>query len=456
MIRFGFILIVFLINTAHAATHFVPQQYSSIQSAIDASEDGDLIQIAAGTYYEAIVIEKSVHLRGSGREGPGSTTIDASGFDTSAVAIPGQGHNVTIEQLHITGGSGSQQGFEKWGGGLFVYDSTVVLRDILFTNNRAGFLDLITGEKASGRGGAAFVRGEVLFEKVKFINNIAEGHGPNSGGGAIHLAAGNHEINGCEFYGNKALSVGIGAAVYSTSGDFLISNSVFVQNFAQTFGGAIAAQGSFLGSRIINNTFVDNESVLDTAIRFTFSSNAEIKNNIFLGHEFPFMSATGETHELSDNWEELEFNLDGSETMFVSPPHPGDDQQWGTADDHFGDLSPKAGSSFVDAGEDNWFPVGLESEDLYGNDRFQGESIDIGAVESSADSTNQIPCPSDISPAGGGNGWVNIDDVFYLLNIGFGLCQDPTNCPGDVTGNGVINTDDLTAVINQFGQCPES
>jgi len=72
------------------------------------------------------------------------------------------------------------------------------------------------------------------------------------------------------------------------------------------------------------------------------------------------------------------------------------------------------------------------------------------------------PCPWDCAPDNGdgtfGNGSVNIDDLFQVIN-NFGAAGGPCdNAPdnGDGTfGNGNINIDDLFGVINNFGACPE-
>ncbi|MCA9295652.1 MAG: hypothetical protein KC983_04030 [Phycisphaerales bacterium] len=72
-----------------------------------------------------------------------------------------------------------------------------------------------------------------------------------------------------------------------------------------------------------------------------------------------------------------------------------------------------------------------------------------------------IPCPADCAPDNGdgtaGNGIVNIDDLLAVINAfgGSGLCDiAPDN--GDGTyGNGVINIDDVLAAINGFGACPD-
>lgn len=49
---------------AGPSTKFMPSSYSTIQEAIDNANDGDTIIVAAGTYYEHIVLNKAVTLRG--------------------------------------------------------------------------------------------------------------------------------------------------------------------------------------------------------------------------------------------------------------------------------------------------------------------------------------------------------------------------------------------------------
>jgi hypothetical protein len=64
-------------------------------------------------------------------------------------------------------------------------------------------------------------------------------------------------------------------------------------------------------------------------------------------------------------------------------------------------------------------------------------------------------CLPDIAPAGG-NGVVNVDDLLAVIN-GWGPCADPNNCPADIApagGNDVVNVDDLLAIINGWGPCP--
>jgi hypothetical protein len=57
-----------------------------------------------------------------------------------------------------------------------------------------------------------------------------------------------------------------------------------------------------------------------------------------------------------------------------------------------------------------------------------------------------VKCPADIT----GDGVVNVDDLLAVINA-WGACP---GCPADITGDGVVNVDDLLAVINAWGPCP--
>ncbi|MEM7229496.1 MAG: PQQ-dependent sugar dehydrogenase [Planctomycetota bacterium] len=69
-------------------------------------------------------------------------------------------------------------------------------------------------------------------------------------------------------------------------------------------------------------------------------------------------------------------------------------------------------------------------------------------------------CPGDVAPDNGdgtyGNGVVNVDDLLAIINA-FGAPCD--GCPEDVEplgfGNGVVNIDDLLRIINSFGICED-
>jgi hypothetical protein len=63
--------------------------------------------------------------------------------------------------------------------------------------------------------------------------------------------------------------------------------------------------------------------------------------------------------------------------------------------------------------------------------------------------TPPVQCPSDIAPSGEGDGIVNADDLLAVINA-WSLTGER---PEDVTGNNIVDVDDLLAVINAWGPC---
>jgi pectin methylesterase-like acyl-CoA thioesterase len=58
--------------------------YTSIQNAIDNASDGDTILVYNGTYYETLIIDKSINLVGSG---DGEKIIDYNGNESDQIYI---------------------------------------------------------------------------------------------------------------------------------------------------------------------------------------------------------------------------------------------------------------------------------------------------------------------------------------------------------------------------------
>ena len=170
----------FITMVSYADTLQVPEQYSTIQSAIDASSDGDSISIAAGTYNEALSTDgKAIAL--FGRDGASSTTIDASGLNGSAIkCMNGEDSGTIIASLTLTGGTGTIN--PVWetlqGGGIFIYQASPIVVNCVITGNTAEY----------GGGGAWVQDSTSMFKNVVFENNQVLFD--TRGGGGIPLPQG--------------------------------------------------------------------------------------------------------------------------------------------------------------------------------------------------------------------------------------------------------------------------
>ncbi len=66
--------------------------FTSIQAAIDAAQPGDTISVAAGTYTEAVTVNKSVTITGAGRD-----------VTTLQVSVPNNGFSISANDVTISG-----------------------------------------------------------------------------------------------------------------------------------------------------------------------------------------------------------------------------------------------------------------------------------------------------------------------------------------------------------------
>ncbi|UCE36287.1 MAG: right-handed parallel beta-helix repeat-containing protein, partial [Thermoplasmata archaeon] len=80
-----------LIPTSIGATIYVPTDYPTIQEAINAAKDGDTVYVYSGTYYENVVMNKTINLTGENQD---TTIIDGGNM--------GNVINVVADWVNIT------------------------------------------------------------------------------------------------------------------------------------------------------------------------------------------------------------------------------------------------------------------------------------------------------------------------------------------------------------------
>ncbi|NUO19739.1 right-handed parallel beta-helix repeat-containing protein [bacterium] len=92
-----------LAGNSWAAILDVPGTYATIQAAITAAASGDTVDVAAGTYVEAPVIQKDLTLRGAGQ---GVTLIDANASTYVGIHADGD-YSIVLEGFSLDGPTGA-------------------------------------------------------------------------------------------------------------------------------------------------------------------------------------------------------------------------------------------------------------------------------------------------------------------------------------------------------------
>ncbi len=285
-----FICLPWLSVSAMAAVLNVPADYSTIQAAIDAASYGDTVLVSSGYYPEHIVLKSGIKVIG---QGPDTTRISGGRSGSVVTAIDVTNAEFSGFQIYWAGNGGGEAGIKISGG------NVVITNNKVWYNPRYGIY--IVG------GSSAIIR-----------KNTIEHNGDT---------------------GNETSDYGL-MVLHSSP---LITNNFIVRN--KEVGIYIGWEDSE-GTRIINNTIVDNgyDGV------WCYKSSPEIKNNIIVENSYGICAIYGAIPRISYNdvWGNSEdYN---SQTGGVAAPGTGDI----SADPAFADnYYLNAESPCIDAGDPN-------------------------------------------------------------------------------------------------------
>ena len=119
-------LTAWLVLPAAADTLQVPQEYATIQAAVNAARNGDIIEVDAGTYPENVIVNKTVTIKGYSAT---TTIVDGGGND---IVFNIQEDNVELRDLTICDG-GSYSGVTIY----YPYDG-LTIRNTRIIDNAVG------------------------------------------------------------------------------------------------------------------------------------------------------------------------------------------------------------------------------------------------------------------------------------------------------------------------------
>jgi uncharacterized repeat protein (TIGR01451 family) len=412
--------------------------YSAIQDAVDAADDGDVIKVAAATYtdlHPAVVdwrtITQVVYIRKSVAVQGGYTTTNWRVPDPVAnptvLDARGRGRvlyisgaiSPAIEGLCITGGDAAGLGGgplgEDTGGGVYVAANMVAISKCQVFSNTAdqgGGVYLNYGvatldgntvtSNTAGYGGGLFLSGSA----VTLSGNAVTSNTADYGGG-LFLSHGAATLNGntvvsnaASFFGGGMLllhsdgtalngnivvsnAAGYGGGLYLDQSAATLTNNVVADNQAHTAGSGLYILAS--SPRLLHTTVARNRGGDGSGLHVTDGgprrSSVALTNTILVGHTAGITIAAGNTATLeatlwgADAWANgTDWSGPGAVITGTLAGNYWDDP--GFVDPCAGDYHVGLASAALNTGVD----AGVR-DDLDGDPRPQGSGYDLGADE---------------------------------------------------------------------------
>ncbi len=274
----------------------VPDDYETIQEAIDDSQDGDIVLVDPGEYVENIdfigknIIVASLFITDGDEDYIEETIIDGD-EDGSVVTFD----NGETEDAVLTGFT-IRNGTRSHGGGIYCLDSNPALSNLS-----------VIGNSADEQGGGIY-----CFHSNPSLNRVNISENSASDGGGISCERSNPVIVDV-LISNNSVTVS-GGGIYCGEAHPRLERVLISGNSAGEYGGGIHIVGN--SSIILDNVTVSGNSSDQSggAIRIHVNSDATIHNSIFYGNSVPEIAlGRGERNNATLSYSDIEGGIDDIE-----------------------------------------------------------------------------------------------------------------------------------------------
>ena len=268
------------VSDVHSAIcHFgelrVPEDHSTIQGAINASVSGGRVIVHPGVYKENInfkgknIVVCSKFFNTQDRAFIITTIID--GMSSGSVVNFANEETESAQLIGFTIKNGSGNGYR--GGGIFIYNSSPSIHDVIIQENEAeefgGGLYLYNSNAQvknaiiknnsslgteHGYGGGIYIsNSNPILEGLEIIDNKA-----NEFGGGLYIYNSNPELTKCIVAGNETTSTeyGLGGGIYTQYSKSTWRNLTICDNTANQGGGVYC--NSFSNPKLSNSILWNN------------------------------------------------------------------------------------------------------------------------------------------------------------------------------------------------------
>ncbi|MDE0889701.1 MAG: right-handed parallel beta-helix repeat-containing protein [Phycisphaerales bacterium] len=266
--------------------------YTSINAAIAAASNGDVIQLSAETYFEGSQIDtlgKAITLRGvSNRGGYPASVLDGADAHRVLICQSGEDAATVFDNLVIQNGYGAIDAGGA-GGGLYNHHSSPTVTNCEFTNNTAALsgggmysrdsssptlTDCTFTNNSADRGGGGMYSGEFCsptLTRCEFTSNSSD-----HGGGMENGELSSPTLTSCEFTSNLA---NYGGGMYNYSSSPTLTNCTFESNSAVDSGGGMSNYSS--SPTLTTCTFTNNTALVEGGGMRNYNSSPTLTSCTF-------------------------------------------------------------------------------------------------------------------------------------------------------------------------------